>query len=56
MKYITLINDFWRFYDENKNKLNTSDITLYLVILRYCNKQGLLKGNKELLKYQARLN
>lgn len=38
--YISLINSFWRFYDENRNKLNVSDIVLYKVILRYCNKIG----------------
>ena len=40
MNYIDLINNFWRFYDENKNDLNPSDIVLYKVILRYCNKIG----------------
>ena len=40
MNYITLINDFWRFYDENRDKLTVSDILLYKVILRYCNKTG----------------
>jgi len=38
MKYIDLINNFWKFYDVNKERLNTSDVTLYFVILRYCNK------------------
>ena len=36
--YIDYINDFWRFYDENNGKLNVSDIVLYKVLLRYCNK------------------
>lgn len=40
INYIQQINEFWRFYDENKSKLNTSDIVLYKVLLRYCNKIG----------------
>lgn len=40
MNYITIINNFWRFYDDNKDKLNASDIVLYKVLLRYCNKVG----------------
>ncbi len=38
LSYINLINDFWRFYDENNNELNVSDIAMYKVLLRYCNK------------------
>jgi len=38
MKYIDLINNFWNFYDENNESINTSDISLYFVLLRYCNK------------------
>ncbi len=40
MKYIDLINNFWRFYDENKDKISPSEIVLYKVLLRYCNKIG----------------
>lgn len=40
MNYIELINSFWRFYDENKDKISPSDIVLYKVLLRYCNKIG----------------
>jgi hypothetical protein len=40
MKYIDLMNSFWRYYDENKDKLSVSDITLYFTLLRYCNKLG----------------
>jgi len=38
IKYIEQINGFWYFYDKNKEKLSISDITLYFVLLRYCNK------------------
>lgn len=38
LNYIQLINNFWLFYDEHKEQLNSSDIALYFVLLRYCNK------------------
>ena len=40
LTYIGQLNGFWKFYDDNKDKINTSDITLYMVLLRYCNKIG----------------
>ncbi len=38
MNYIELINNFWNWYDNNKDKLSTSEIALYFVLLRYCNR------------------
>jgi len=38
LSYINQINEFWRFYDTNKESLSVSDIVLYKVLLRYCNK------------------
>lgn len=40
INYIHQINNFWRFYDLNKSKINVSDIVLYKILLRYCNKIG----------------
>jgi len=40
INYIHQINNFWRFYDLNKNNINVSDIVLYKILLRYCNKIG----------------
>ncbi|MCP4665222.1 MAG: hypothetical protein GY849_02560 [Deltaproteobacteria bacterium] len=38
LNYIKQINGFWRFYDENIHKISVSDIILYIILLRYCNK------------------
>jgi len=38
LSYIDLMNNFWLFYDTNKDKIATSEIVLYFSLLRYCNK------------------
>ena len=40
MNYIELINNFWIFYDNNREKITVSDIVLYKILLRYCNRIG----------------
>lgn len=44
MNYITLINEFWRFYDANRDKISVSDIVMYKVLLRYCNRVGWIEN------------
>lgn len=40
MNYIELINNFWLFYDNTREKITVSDIVLYKILLRYCNRIG----------------
>jgi hypothetical protein len=38
LSYIELINDFWHLYDDQKTMIKPAEISVYFMLLRYCNK------------------